>query len=400
MASKKTGVELEFSILDDGFTKSIREMNTALSSMKKELNLENEVLKNSGSTVNDYKNKLQTLKEQEELSRQKVEETRVAYEKVKNIMGENSAEAAKYKNKLTDAELEHQKITNAIDKTEKALVEQEEALKDNERKSRELNSGYGTLPTTIRDQKSRLESLKRQYISTVLEQGKGSTQAKNLKSEIKNLSAEINNNESKLNSATKEVEKFGEAEEDAGKKSITFKDLIKANLLSDFIKSGLKEIVNLAKSIGNTFIDIGKQALTSYADYEQLIGGVETLLGAKGAKSIEEYAKLVGKSVDDVRGEYAKLEESQKLVVANANNAYKTSGLNANQYMETITGFSASLLQSLGGDTIEAAKVGDMAVTDMSDNASKMGTSIENIQNAYQGFAKQNYTMLDNLKLG
>lgn len=400
MASKKTGVELEFSILDEGFTKSIREMNTALSSMKKELNLENEVLKNSGSTVNDYKNKLQTLKEQEELSRQKVEETRTAYEKVKNIMGENSAEAAKYKNKLTDAELEHQKITNAIDKTEKALVEQEQALKDNERKSRELNSAYGTLTTTISDQKSRLEDLKRQYISTVLEQGKGSTQAKNLKSEIRNLSAEINNNESKLNSATKEVEQFGKAEEDAGKKSITFKDLIKANLLSDFIKSGLKEIVNLAKSIGNTFIDIGKQALTSYADYEQLIGGVETLLGAKGAKSIEEYAELVGKSVDDVRGEYAKLEQSQKLVVANANNAYKTSGLNANQYMETITGFSASLLQSLGGDTIEAAKVGDMAVTDMSDNASKMGTSIENIQNAYQGFAKSNYTMLDNLKLG
>lgn len=83
-----------------------------------------------------------------------------------------------------------------------------------------------------------------------------------------------------------------------------------------------------------------------------------------------------------------------------AANAYKTAGLSANQYMETVTSFSASLLQSLGGDTEQAAKIGDMAITDMADNANKMGTSMEAIQNAYQGFAKQNYTMLDNLKLG
>ena len=118
-------------------------------------------------------------------------------------------------------------------------------------------------------------------------------------------------------------------------------------------------------------VAVGKAAISSYADYEQLVGGVETLF-----------------------------DESSATVIANAQNAYKTAGMSANEYMETVTSFSASLLQSLGGDTKAAAEKADMAITDMSDNANKMGTSIEMIQNAYNGFAKQNYTMLDNLKLG
>ena len=114
-----------------------------------------------------------------------------------------------------------------------------------------------------------------------------------------------------------------------------------------------------------------KAAVEGYAEYEQLVGGVETLFG-ESASAVQEYAA----------------------------NAYKTAGLSANEYMETVTSFSASLLQSLGGDTEAAAQYADMAISDMSDNANKMGTSMEAIQNAYNGFAKQNYTMLDNLKLG
>lgn len=116
---------------------------------------------------------------------------------------------------------------------------------------------------------------------------------------------------------------------------------------------------------------LGTQAIKAYGDYEQLTGGVETLF-----------------------------KESADVVKNYANEAYISSGLSANNYMETITGFSASLLQSLGNDTAKAAEYGNQAVIDMSDNANKMGTSMESIQNAYQGFAKQNYTMLDNLKLG
>ncbi len=114
-----------------------------------------------------------------------------------------------------------------------------------------------------------------------------------------------------------------------------------------------------------------KMGVEGYAQYEQLTGGIETLF-----------------------------KESQATVMAYAENAYKTSGMSANQYMETVTSFSASLIQSLDGDTAKAAQVADMAITDMSDNANKMGTSIDMIQNAYNGFAKGNFTMLDNLKLG
>ena len=114
-----------------------------------------------------------------------------------------------------------------------------------------------------------------------------------------------------------------------------------------------------------------KKALNNYAEYEQLVGGVDTLFKDSSAK-VQEYAA----------------------------NAYKTAGLSANEYMDTVTSFSASLLQSLGGDTAAAADMADVAITDMSDNANKMGTDMASIQNAYQGFAKQNYTMLDNLKLG
>ena len=122
---------------------------------------------------------------------------------------------------------------------------------------------------------------------------------------------------------------------------------------------------------GTAIVAIGKQAIEQYAEYEQLVGGVETLF-----------------------------KQSSDTVMSYAENAYKTAGMSANEYMSTVTSFSASLLQSLGGDTEAAAKYADMAITDMSDNANKMGTDMELIQNAYRGFAKSNYTMLDNLALG
>lgn len=114
-----------------------------------------------------------------------------------------------------------------------------------------------------------------------------------------------------------------------------------------------------------------KEAMAQYAEYEQLVGGVETLF-----------------------------KENADTVMGYAENAYKTAGLSSNEYMNTVTSFSASLLQSLDNDTAQAAEKANLAITDMADNANKMGTAMESIQNAYQGFAKQNYTMLDNLKLG
>lgn len=172
--------------------------------------------------------------------------------------------------------------------------------------------------------------------------------------------------------------------------SINNSDAIEA--LDETSKSGKNAESKLGKAfkaVGNGAVAVGKTIATgmavgatavgalvtasvqSYADYEQLVGGVDTLFKESSAK-VQEYAK----------------------------NAYKTAGLSANEYMETVTSFSASLLQGLDGDTTKATEIANRAITDMSDNANKMGTDITMIQNAYQGFAKQNYTMLDNLKLG
>ena len=148
------------------------------------------------------------------------------------------------------------------------------------------------------------------------------------------------------------------------------------------LKDGLSKVKDIAKGAvvaasaaaagaATAFAGITKSALDSVGSLEQNVGGVETLF-----------------------------KDSALAVINNANNAYKTAGMSANEYMQSVTSFSASLLQSVAGDTSEAAKIADMAMVDMSDNSNKMGTDMASIQNAYQGFAKQNYTMLDNLKLG
>nr|DAF04101.1 MAG TPA: tail tape measure protein [Caudoviricetes sp.] len=151
-------------------------------------------------------------------------------------------------------------------------------------------------------------------------------------------------------------------------------------------------------AVGATGV-IAKQALDAYSSYEQNVGGIQKLFGNMG-KSVEEYAALTGQSTAEIVDKWQTLEDSQNKVLANAQNAYKTAGLSANAYMEQVTSFSAALISSLGGDTVKAADYADIAMTDMSDNANTFGTAIGDIQNAYQGFAKQNYTMLDNLKLG
>ena len=188
-----------------------------------------------------------------------------------------------------------------------------------------------------------------------------------------------------------------EYESGIGKAKGTF-----SNLASG-VKTGLATVAKVgaaAVSAGVAGVTaLTKMGVEGYAQYEQLVGGVQTLFGV-GGKSLQEYAEEHGKTTDEMLDEWLKMTTGERIALNNAQNAYKTAGLSANEYMETVTSFSASLIQSLGGDTAKAANVADMAITDMSDNANKMGTSMEMIQNAYNGFAKGNYTMLDNLKLG
>lgn len=157
-----------------------------------------------------------------------------------------------------------------------------------------------------------------------------------------------------------------------------------------------KEINGIGSKVKSGFGKIGSIAVAGLAGVTAAVGGTASALAGLGTASVNSYADLE----QNIGGIETLFKGSADKVIKNAENAYKTAGMSANQYMETVTGFSASLLQSLGGDTEKAADVADMALTDMADNANKMGTSMESIQWAYQGFAKQNYTMLDNLKLG
>jgi phage-related protein len=157
-----------------------------------------------------------------------------------------------------------------------------------------------------------------------------------------------------------------------------------------------KEINGIGSKVKSGFRKIGSIAVAGLAGVTAAVGGAASALAGLGTASVNSYADLE----QNIGGIETLFKGSADKVIKNAENAYKTAGMSANQYMETVTGFSASLLQSVGGDTEKAADSANMALIDMADNANKMGTSMESIQWAYQGFAKQNYTMLDNLKLG
>lgn len=226
-----------------------------------------------------------------------------------------------------------------------------------------INAKIKSLNSITEIQKTKVNALKSEY-QRLINDGLDPASA-----EAVNLRTKINNEQAALNANEKELQKQKEALNDVGNETEkTGKGFSK---LGDIAKGAAKIAAAAVAAAAAGVAAITKQAVSSYADYEQLVGGVDTLFGKASA-------------------------EVQK----KAANAYKTAGMSANEYMETVTGFSASLIQSLGGDTEKAAKYADMAITDMSDNANKMGTSIDSIQNAYSGFAKQNYTMLDNLKLG
>lgn len=165
-------------------------------------------------------------------------------------------------------------------------------------------------------------------------------------------------------------------------------------------KVGMKAAAAGAAATVTSIAAVGKQALDSYAKYEQMVGGVDKLFGTGAASTVEEYAEQVGKSVDKVQGEFKKLQAASQTVQDNADKAYKTAGMSANSYMESVTGFSAALINSLGGDTTKAAKQADVAMRAISDNANTFGTDTEMIVQTYQSLARGNYAMLDNLKLG
>lgn len=227
------------------------------------------------------------------------------------------------------------------------------------------------LTKQIAKQQEKIKLLAAHIADASQSEDKASVATLKYQEQLNKAEAALNKMQSELRNASSGVEELGDDMREGGEKALSFGDVLKANVASDFIVSGIKAMASAIKEAAAALVDLGKQSIMGFAEQEQLIGGVDTLFKESSAQ-VQQYA----------------------------NDAYKTAGLSANQYMETVTSFSASLLQSLGGDTAAAAQKADQAITDMSDNANKMGTDMTSIQNAYQGFAKANYTMLDNLKLG
>ena len=227
------------------------------------------------------------------------------------------------------------------------------------------------LTKQIAKQQEKIKLLAAHIADASQSEDKASVATLKYQEQLNKAEAALNKMQSELRNASSGVEELGDDMREGSEKALSFGDVLKANIASDFIVSGIKAMASAIKEAAAALVDLGKQSIMGFAEQEQLIGGVDTLFKESSAK-VQQYA----------------------------NDAYKTAGLSANQYMETVTSFSASLLQSMGGDTQAEAEKANRAITDMSDNANKMGTDMTSIQNAYQGFAKANYTMLDNLKLG
>lgn len=260
----------------------------------------------------------------------------------------------------------------------------------NSKSLKALTAEKKNLKSQIEQQTAKINTLRGAVESATKKYGDNSKEVNKWKASLNEAEAELakmNDRLGDVEKQTKGLRKVETAFKDIKSKISEMKDNMPpavkglGNIVSaagKLAKITFKATVASMAALGTTAVAVGKgvakavkASIEGFGDYEQLVGGVETLF-----------------------------KSSSNEVVKYANNAYKTAGLTANEYMETVTSFSASLLQSLNGDTAKAAQVADMAITDMSDNANKMGTDMSSIQNAYQGFAKQNYTMLDNLKLG
>lgn len=298
------------------------------------------------------------------------------------------------------------------DKSEEAMTERARVLNDllstQREKLRVLQEQYANLASRVQEEAEKHRSLIERYESEKqkLEQlgntlGKNSDEYKNQQAVVEDLAyqvgkstsaneanerslsairtqmnlvqAEANGTANQIDKLGKETEESGEEAEKASNGGYTVFKNILANLATKAITGAIQALQRLSSQ----FVAIGKQAIASYGQFEQMVGGVNKIFesatqGSAGAEAVLE----------------------------NAMNAFKTVGMSANEYMETVTSFSASLIQGLGDDTVKASEFADMAMRDMADNVNAFGTSMESVRSAYAGFAKDNYTMLDNLKLG
>lgn len=323
-----------------------------------------------------------------------LEELKKQYAITAQEMGETSPEAQKLKIQIENQEA-------ACKKTQSQLDQYNDRLAELQAEQQEAQSPISKLNSTIDEQEQAVADLKRQYANAIV--GNNPAEAKRLATEIDSLSSELAENKQRMSDAEraadeldKSIDSAGDSARDASEGGFT----VMKGALADLVSAGIQKAIDGVRQLGEMVIEAGKQAVSSYSDYEQLVGGVETLFGTGGVYSIEKYAESVGKSVDEAEGDFFKLIDAQNAVLKNSRNAFKTAGMSQNEYMETVTAFSASLINGLDGDTQAAAAAADKAIIAMADNANKMGSSIDEVSHAYKNFAKNDYSMLDSLKLG
>lgn len=343
---------------ESAYASALKNINSNLKAVSSELKLASTEFSNNGQRIVD-------LRSQNDALNKKLEEEQNIVKICSEAIKEFTSEQTKNKNEIdklkSSIEIEKQsldKMKNSTSASNDEISKQEKVVSDLEKELSKAQGTYDNNNRKINDYTIRMNDAK---------------------TECSSLSKQIQDNNNILDKAgnsaknlEKSVKDFADEEDNAGKSTLTLGDLIKGNLISEGIIAGIKGLGNAMKSVGSTLLEIGKQAVSGFGEFEQLEGGVTKLFG------------------DDVKD----------TVIKNANDAFKTAGMSANEYMETVTGFSKSMIVSLNGDTKRAAELSDQALKDMSDNANTFGTDMQSIQNAYSGFAKGQFNMLDNLKLG
>ena len=295
------------------FKKALADINSSFKVLGSEMKLVASQFDKNDKSVNALTARNTVLNKEIEAQKQKIEVLRAALQNAAESFGENDRRTQAWQIQLNNAEA--------------ALNDMERELADNNAALDEANAGYGRAEDAL-----------------------------------DGMDREMDNVTDSADDMGDEIDEAGDAAKDSESKFESLGNVLKT------VGSAMGAVLVAA---GAAAVKLGKEVISAFADYEQLVGGIDTLFKDSSGK-LQEYAE----------------------------GAYKTAGLSANEYMETVTSFSASLISSLGGDTEKAVEYADMAITDMSDNANKMGSDMSAIQSAYQGFAKQNYTMLDNLKLG
>lgn len=350
----------------------IAQLKSAMQDAKRAISLANAEFKNATAGLGKWSNsitgveaKIKQLNKTNESQKTVLANLQKQYDIVAREMGEDSTEAQKLK-----VQIENQQA--AIKKTDAQLNDYNTRLSSLQAEQKAAASPMGQLTAKIDEQEAAVADLKRQYANAIV--GDNPEEAARLAREIDSLSTELAENKKQMADAEKaadELDKSIDAAGDSAKDAAEGGFTVMKGALANLMAQGISAALNGLRQLGSAVIDAGKQSLASYANYEQLVGGVDKLF-------------------QDASGDVQKYAEQ----------AYITSGMSANQYMQQVTGFSASLINSLGGDTKRAAELGDVAMRAMSDNVNTFGSSMEDVQNAFQGFAKANFSMLDNLRLG